>query len=315
METNRKIGWIGTGIMGSAMCGHLVDAGHDVVVTNRTPERARRLVDRGATWADTPADVAAASTVVFSIVSTPQDVRQVALGPHGIFVGAVPGTVLIEMTTSEPSLAVELAHEGAPRGIHVLDAPVTGGDIGARNGTLSIMVGGPVEVLDEVQPLLEQLGTVIVHQGSHGAGQRAKIANQIIIAGEMVAICEALLFAERAGLDPTTMLTSVGAGAARSAPAGEPRTPHRARRHGARIPGRSLREGPRHRPRRVDADAARAARACPRPPALRRRPSPRTRPRRHPGPHPRTRLAVNVDVEVNRTPPLPLTKPDSDDPC
>ena len=217
METNRKIGWIGTGIMGSAMCGHLVDAGHDVVVTNRTPERARRLVDRGATWADTPADVAAASTVVFSIVSTPQDVRQVALGPHGIFVGAVPGTVLIEMTTSEPSLAVELAHEGAPRGIHVLDAPVTGGDIGARNGTLSIMVGGPVEVLDEVQPLLEQLGTVIVHQGSHGAGQRAKIANQIIIAGEMVAICEALLFAERAGLDPTTMLTSVGAGAARSA--------------------------------------------------------------------------------------------------
>ena len=208
---NRKIGWIGTGIMGSAMCGHLIDAGYEVVVSNRTPERARRLIERGATWADTPAEVAAASNVVFSIVSTPEDVRQVVLGPQGIFVGGVKGTIVVEMTTSEPSLAVELAHAGADRGVHVLDAPVTGGDIGARNGTLSIMVGGSAEVLDEVHPLLEQLGTLIVHQGGHGAGQRTKVANQIIIAGQMVAICEALLFAARAGLDPTTMLKSVGA--------------------------------------------------------------------------------------------------------
>ncbi len=293
---NRKIGWIGTGIMGSAMCGHLIDAGYEVVVSNRTPERARRLIERGATWADTPAELAAASQVVFSIVSRPEDVRQVVLGPQGIFVGAEKGTILVEMTTSEPSLAEELAYVGGDRGIHVLDAPVTGGDIGARDGTLSIMVGGPAEVLDEVRPLLELLGTMIVHQGGHGAGQRTKMANQMLIGGQMVAICEALLFAVHAGLDPTTVLTSVSAGSGAERAVGEPRTPHHPRRRCRGVLGRSLCEGPWHRPRGVDAHAAVPARARPRPPAVRGSPSAGTRSERHASPHPRACIAVRGRV-------------------
>ena len=211
-----RIGWIGTGVMGTSMCGHLLEAGHPVTVTTRRRQRADELVAAGATWADTPADVAAASDVVFSMVGHPEDVREVLLGEHGALSTAVPGTVLVDMTTSEPALAVEIAERAAARGVHALDAPVSGGDIGARNATLSIMVGGPEDVFELVRPLFEVMGSTVVRQGDHGAGQHTKMVNQILVASTMVAVCESLLYAYRVGLDIERALLSVSSGAAGS---------------------------------------------------------------------------------------------------
>jgi 3-hydroxyisobutyrate dehydrogenase len=202
--------------MGLSMCGHLLKSGYAVTVTNRTRGRADGLVAQGAGWADTASGVAEASDVVFSMVGYPAEVREVLLGATGALSAARPGTILVDMTTSEPSLAVEIARVAAEQGVHALDAPVSGGDIGARNGSLSIMVGGPPEVFDAVLPCFQEMGTTIVRQGDHGAGQHTKMVNQILIASTMVAMAEGLLYAYRAGLDVEQVLASVGSGAAGS---------------------------------------------------------------------------------------------------
>lgn len=211
-----RVGWIGTGVMGASMCGHLVDAGYAVTLTARTPAKAKDLLAKGAEWADGPGKVAAASDVVFTMVGFPSDVRDVILGDAGVLASARPGAVVVDMTTSEPTLAVEIARAAAERGLHALDAPVSGGDVGARSGELSIMVGGDPAVVEAMEPCLRAMGTTIVHQGGPGAGQHTKMVNQTLVAGTMVGVCEALLYAHRAGLDPETVLRSVSAGAAGS---------------------------------------------------------------------------------------------------
>jgi 3-hydroxyisobutyrate dehydrogenase len=211
-----RVGWIGTGVMGASMCGHLLGAGHTVTVHNRTRSRADALLERGATWADTPADVAAASDVTFSIVGYPDDVREVLLAPSGAVGAAEPGSVVVDMTTSEPSLAVEVHEAAGARGVGALDAPVSGGDIGARNAALSIMVGGDAATFERVRPLFELMGKTIVHQGGPGSGQHTKMVNQILIATGMIGVCEALLYGYRAGLHPETVMQSVSGGAAGS---------------------------------------------------------------------------------------------------
>ena len=211
-----RIGWIGTGVMGASMAGHLRAAGFGLTVTTRSKERASGVLEAGARWADTPSDVAAESDIVFSIVGVPADVRGVILGADGALAGAAEGTVLVDMTTSEPSLAVEIAARAGEQGVHVLDAPVSGGDVGARNATLSIMVGGPVDVFDAVRPCFDVMGSTVVLQGGHGSGQHTKVANQILAVGSTFAMAEGLAYAYRSGLDVETVLASVSSGAAGS---------------------------------------------------------------------------------------------------
>ncbi len=256
--------------MGSSMCGHVLDAGYAVTVYNRTRERAEPLLERGATWADSPAEVAAASDVVFSIVGYPDDVRAVILGEQGVLKGTAPGTVSVDMTTSEPSLAVEIYSAAKERGVDAIDAPVSGGDVGARNATLSIMVGGDEEPIERVRPLLETMGKTIVRQGGPGAGQHTKMVNQVLIATGMIGVCEALLYGYRAGLDLDTVLESVAERRRRLLVADELRPPHARRRLRAGLRRRSLRQGHGYRPRRGEAGKARAAGPRARGAALRR---------------------------------------------
>jgi 3-hydroxyisobutyrate dehydrogenase len=211
-----RLGWIGAGVMGRLMCGHLLDAGHRVTVSSRRRSSALPLVERGARWAGTPAEVAAESDVVFTMVGTPADVREVVLGPDGALAALRPGAMLVDMTTSEPALAVEIHAAAAQKGVASVDAPVSGGDVGAREATLSIMVGGEPAAVERARPLLELLGKTIVHQGSAGAGQHTKMVNQTLIATGMIGVCEALLYAHRAGLDLETVLASISGGAAGS---------------------------------------------------------------------------------------------------
>ena len=214
-ETTR-LGWIGTGVMGSSMCGHLLEAGYAVVVHSRTRERAESLLARGAVWAASASEVAAEADVVFTMVGFPADVRQVVLGPDGALSRARPGAVLVDMTTSEPSLAREIEDAARARGVESVDAPVSGGDVGARNAALSIMVGGDPATVGRLRPLFDLLGKTIVHQGPSGAGQHTKMVNQILIATGMIGVCESLLYAYRAGLDLDSALASVSGGAAGS---------------------------------------------------------------------------------------------------
>ena len=211
-----RIGWIGTGVMGASMCGHLVRKGFSATVYNRTRAKAEPLLAAGAKWADSPKAVAEASDVVFTIVGFPRDVRETVLGPHGTLAGSKRGNILVDMTTSQPALAEEIATAAAERGVVSLDAPVTGGDVGAREARLSIMVGGDRAAFEELRPCWEAMGKTIVHQGGPGNGQRAKLANQILIAANMIAICEGLLFAYKAGLDLEAVLQSVASGGAGS---------------------------------------------------------------------------------------------------
>jgi 3-hydroxyisobutyrate dehydrogenase len=211
-----RIGWIGLGVMGAPMCGHLLRAGYAVRVHTRTRARAEPLLGAGAVWAEGPRAVAEASDVVFTLVGHPRDVRDVVLGQRGALAGCRAGCVLVDMTTSEPSLAVEIAREAAALGVHALDAPVSGGDVGAREARLSIMIGGDAQVADALSPLFGLLGKAIVHQGGPGAGQHTKLVNQTLIASNMVGVCEGLVYAQRAGLDPQRVLASVGSGAAGS---------------------------------------------------------------------------------------------------
>jgi 3-hydroxyisobutyrate dehydrogenase len=211
-----RIGWVGTGVMGSSMCGHLMAAGYEATVFNRTAAKTAALVGKGANVADSPRAVAMNSDVVFTIVGYPHDVRDVTLGENGTLAGSRPGMVLVDMTTSEPALAIEIAARAKTRGVHTVDAPVSGGDVGAREARLSIMIGGEKEVVDALMPLFQVMGKTIVYQGRAGAGQHTKMVNQILIATNMIGVCEAMLYAYRAGLDLDVVLQSVSSGAAGS---------------------------------------------------------------------------------------------------
>ena len=210
------IGWIGTGVMGASMCGHLMDAGHPATVHTRTRAKAEGLLARGAAWADSPRQVAEASDVIFTIVGYPADVREVILGANGALAGCSGGEIIVDMTTSEPSLAVEIAETAAAQDVAAVDSPVSGGDVGARGGTLSIMIGGDADVVASLEPFWEAMGRTWVHQGPPGAGQHTKMVNQTLIAAGMVSVCEGLLYAWQAGLDLETVMESVASGAAGS---------------------------------------------------------------------------------------------------
>ncbi len=211
-----RIGWIGTGVMGRSMCQHLMARGYSATVHNRSRDKAQPLIDAGAAWAENPRVLAERSDVVFAIVGFPRDVREVFLGTHGALAGSRAGMMLVDMTTSEPSLAREIYEAARTRGVASIDAPVSGGDVGAKNATLSIMVGGDAEAVEAARPLLECMGKTIVHQGPAGAGQHTKMVNQVLIATNMIGVCEALLYGYKAGLDLKTVLQSVGGGAAAS---------------------------------------------------------------------------------------------------
>jgi 3-hydroxyisobutyrate dehydrogenase len=211
-----RIGWIGTGVMGSSMCGHLLAQGYSATVYNRSRQRAEPLLAKGARWADSPKAVAEASDAVFAIVGYPQDVREVILGPQGALAGAKAGSFIVDMTTSEPTLAVEIARAAKAKGVHSVDAPVSGGDVGAREARLSIMIGGEKEAVEALRPCFEAMGKTIIHQGPAGAGQHAKMVNQTVIASAMIGVCEALLYAYKAGLDMKTVMESISPGAAGS---------------------------------------------------------------------------------------------------
>ncbi|MGD8509433.1 MAG: NAD(P)-dependent oxidoreductase, partial [Syntrophobacterales bacterium] len=184
------IGWIGTGVMGLSMCNHLLTKGYKVKIYSRTKTKAQPLLDSGATWAESSRAVADESDAIFTMVGFPEDVREVYLGESGILTVAKPDSIVIDMTTTSPTLAREIYSAAASKSVHAVDAPVSGGDVGARNGTLSIMVGGDRHVIEAITPLLETMGKQIVHQGGPGAGQHAKMCNQIVIAGTMIGVCE-----------------------------------------------------------------------------------------------------------------------------
>jgi len=211
-----KVGWIGTGVMGSPMCAHLLAAGYPVKVFSRTEERASSLVEQGAQWCASPAEASEGSDVVVTMVGYPSDVRQVVLGDEGVLTTARNGSTIVDMTTSEPLLAQEIFEAAAAKGVGSLDAPVSGGDVGARNASLVIMVGGSQEAFDRALPLFQRLGKVATLEGGAGAGQHTKMVNQIAIASGMVGVCEALLYAHRAGLDVAKVLGTIGPGAAGS---------------------------------------------------------------------------------------------------
>lgn len=215
-DAEQVVGWIGTGVMGRSMAGHLLTAGYRVRVHSRTRERAAALVDAGAEWCPSPREAADGAFAVCSMVGFPRDVEDVHLGPEGTLAAPRPPRLLIDFTTSSPRLAARLAEEAASRGVEALDAPVSGGDVGARQATLSIMVGGAERTFAVARPLLELLGRTIVLQGGPGRGQHAKMVNQILIAGTMLGMCEGLRYAEAAGLEPERVLASVGGGAAGS---------------------------------------------------------------------------------------------------
>ena len=216
LHSPATIGWIGTGVMGRSMAGHLIAAGHRLRVHTRSRHKAGPLLELGAEWAETPAEAARGADVACSIVGMPEDVEAVHLGPAGTLSSPEPPRAIVDLTTSRPALAAFIAEVALSRGVLSIDAPVSGGDVGARNATLSIMVGGSDDAVAFVRPLLEPMGRTIVHQGPAGAGQHAKMVNQILIASTMVGACEGLLYARQTGLDPERVIESVAVGAAGS---------------------------------------------------------------------------------------------------
>ncbi len=216
MNHLKKIGFIGTGVMGKSMATHLIKGGFELYIFTRTKEKAKELLDRGAIWCDHPSELARRCEVVITMVGYPTDVEELYLGEHGLLNNAKPGAFLIDMTTSSPSLAKRIYAKASVKSIHALDAPVSGGDIGARDATLTIMVGGEIDAFEIVKPILSLMGKNIILQGSAGAGQHTKMSNQIAIASNMIGVCEALAYAVKSGLDPNTVLASISAGAAGS---------------------------------------------------------------------------------------------------
>ena len=220
MANTLRIGWIGIGVMGASMAGHLLAAGHPLTVYTRTKGKADALCARGAQWADSPQVVAAASDIVFSMVGFPSDVEEILLGENGALKGLAKGGIICDMTTSSPDLARRIAEAAAAKGCAALDAPVTGGDVGAREARLSIFVGGDKAAFDRVKPCLAKMGQRLLHCGQAGSGQQAKLANQVAVAGIMFSVCESLLFAQESGLDVAQWLELVVPGAAGSAAMG-----------------------------------------------------------------------------------------------
>jgi len=215
-ENQPRVAFIGTGVMGSSMAGHLLDAGYPLVVHNRTRSKANAVLERGATWADSPGEAAAQADVTITIVGYPHDVSEIYLGGAGILEQARPGSLVIDMTTSTPTLAVTIAERGHERQIDALDAPVSGGDIGAREARLTIMCGGSAEAYQRALPLFEIMGRSVNHLGGPGAGQHTKMANQIKIAGVMLGMVEALAYASAAGLDLAAVHRTLAGGSANS---------------------------------------------------------------------------------------------------
>lgn len=209
-----KIGWVGTGVMGRWMCQHVMDLGYTATIFTRTKSKADPLLKAGATWAGSPAEVAESSDITFTIVGFPEDVRQVYLGENGILTTAKSGSIVVDMTTTEPSLAIEIHQAARAKGVSSIDAPVSGGDVGAREARLAIMIGGDQEAVDAIHPLFEAMGKNIVYQGEAGSGQHTKMCNQITISGTMIGVCEALLYGAKAGLDLEIMLSTISKGAA-----------------------------------------------------------------------------------------------------
>lgn len=211
---DKKIGWIGTGLMGNPMAKHLLTAGYQLTVYNRTKEKAADLIGLGAIWMDTPAEIAVNADVIVTMIGFPKDVEECYFGEQGIFKQLKKGSMLIDMTTTKPSLAVKISEQAEKLGAEFIDAPVSGGQVGAINGALSIMIGGKKEVVDEALPLFRVFGKNMVYQGKAGAGQHTKMCNQITIAGTMIGVCEGLIYGVKAGLDLNTMLESISKGAA-----------------------------------------------------------------------------------------------------
>lgn len=210
------IGFVGTGVMGAAMAGHLIDAGYTLQVYNRTRAKAEPLIARGASWCDTPGQAAIGAGIVITMVGFPSDVESVYLGPGGIVECAAPGSLLIDMTTSSPALARRIHKAAAVKGVESLDAPVSGGDVGARNATLTIMAGGSEAAFERALPLFEVLGRTYTLHGGPGAGQHCKMANQIAIAASMLGLAECLAYARAAGLDPARVIETLSGGSAQT---------------------------------------------------------------------------------------------------
>ena len=211
-----KIGWVGTGVMGKSMCAHILKAGYHISVYNRTKEKAKELIEGGAQWCSNPKEVAEICDIVFTIVGFPQDVEEVYLGENGILKGIREGSIIVDMTTSEPSLAQKIYNEAKKKNVNSIDAPVSGGDVGAREGTLAIMAGGDKEVYDKVLPLFKLMGKNIAYMGKAGSGQHTKMSNQILIASTMIGVVESLLYAYKANLDLSEVINIIGKGAAGS---------------------------------------------------------------------------------------------------
>jgi len=211
---NEKIGWIGTGVMGKSMCAHLLNAGYRISVYNRTKSKADDLINSGAEWYSSPKEVAQKSDIIFTIVGFPKDVEEVYLGDNGILKGVQGGSIIIDMTTSEPSLAQHIYEQARLMGISSIDAPVSGGDVGAKQGTLAIMAGGDKEIYDKILPLFKLMGKNIAFMGKAGAGQHTKMSNQILIASTMIGVVESLLYAYKAGNDLEEVINVIGKGAA-----------------------------------------------------------------------------------------------------
>ncbi len=215
-ELQADIGFIGTGVMGKSMAAHLLKAGFKVNIFTRTRGKAEALLDQGALWYNSPGEVAARSDIIITMVGYPSDVEEVYLQDGGIVSSCASGNIIVDMTTSSPQLAAAIYEAARKRGVHSLDAPVSGGDVGAKNATLSIMVGGDREIFEKVLPVFRLMGKNIVYQGKAGSGQHCKMANQIAIASTMMGVCEAIRYSEKSGLNPHTVLQSIETGAAGS---------------------------------------------------------------------------------------------------
>ncbi|PRO64263.1 NAD(P)-dependent oxidoreductase [Alkalicoccus urumqiensis] len=212
----KKAGFIGTGVMGSAMAGHLMDAGFEVHIYTRTKKKAEPLLEKGAVWQEDPASLTKAVDAVLTMVGYPEDVRDIYFGENGILDNGREGTLLVDLTTSRPDLAEQIAEEASKRGMHAVDAPVSGGDVGAEEGTLAVMSGGTKKAFSLAEPLFHAFGRRIEYMGGPGAGQLTKAANQIAIAGTMMGVSESLAFAKESGLDPDQVLSVIETGAAGS---------------------------------------------------------------------------------------------------
>ncbi|MGM8366198.1 NAD(P)-dependent oxidoreductase [Virgibacillus sp. W0181] len=212
----KVIGFIGIGVMGKSIAANLQKAGFTVHIYTRTKSKAKNLIEQGAIWKDSPAEIAQSADVIMTMVGYPQDVEHVYLGDNGIINNAKPGSYIVDMTTSKPDLAKKIHKLAKARDLYALDAPVSGGDIGAKNGTMAIMIGGDAFAYEKIQPIFEVIGENIVYQGEAGAGQHTKLANQITIASNMIGVCETIVYAKKAGLEPTKVLESITTGAAGS---------------------------------------------------------------------------------------------------